>query len=63
MEKNEKKNINMIELLEMIWNINFWEMKKIGKKNYNVTDYGLRITDMITTFRAFATSVRELKRL
>ena len=38
----------------MIWKIRFWNMKKIGKKKINVPD-------MITTFRAFATSVRELK--
>ena len=39
----------------MIWKIRFWNMKKIGKKKINVPD-------MISTFRAFATSVRELKK-
>ena len=45
---------NLTWLLGMIWKIIFCNMKKIGKKNY-ILSY------MITTFRAFASSVRELK--
>ena len=43
-------------MLGMIWKIRFWNMKKIGKKN-------IQVTDMINTFRAFASSVCEVKKI
>ena len=46
---------NLTGLLGMIWKIRFWNIKKIGKKNFRL------VADMIATFRAFATSVSELK--
>jgi hypothetical protein len=51
-----RKN-SMTEFLGMIWKINFWNMKKIGKK----TTIRVTTLDMISTFRACATSVHKLK--
>ena len=45
-------------MIGIIWKIRIWNMKKIGKKKLCVTDW---LTDMISTFRAFASGVRELK--
>ena len=56
MEIENLTKYKMTELLEMIWKINFWNMKKIGKLLETRPLY------LITTFRAFATGVRELKK-
>ena len=47
---------NLTGLIGIIWKLRIWNMKKIGKKKRYAW-----LTDMISTFRAFASGVRELK--